>query len=163
MRPGVYSLTLQNFRSYESFTIEPLGENIILFGENGAGKTNLLEALSLFAPGRGLRRAKLKDMLCHRSHTSKWQLDVTLHNGHSLISLSTSGLISPQKERRNCDSFGKSEKTLNALAKYTSLGWITPLMDRLFVEGSSVRRRFIDQLGSALFAGYADMLANMIT
>jgi DNA replication and repair protein RecF len=158
MRPGVYSLTLQNFRSYESFTIEPMGENIILLGENGAGKTNLLEALSLFAPGRGLRRAKLADMLCQRSQGSTWQLDLVLHNGHNLINLSTSGVISPHKERRTCNSFGKSEKTLNALAKYTSLAWITPQMDRLFFEGSSTRRRFIDQLGTALFAGYADML-----
>ncbi|MBN9565633.1 MAG: DNA replication/repair protein RecF [Alphaproteobacteria bacterium] len=159
MRPGVYSLTLQNFRSYESFSIEPMGENVIFFGENGAGKTNLLEALSLFAPGRGLRRARLADMLHHKGHAPKWQLDISLFNGHGLINLSTTGHISPQKERRTCESFGKSEKTLNALAKYTALGWITPQMDRLFFEGASVRRRFIDQLGTALFTGYADMLS----
>ena len=55
---GIHTLTLQNFRSYTQLEISPEGHNIICYGSNGAGKTNLLEAISLLSPGRGLRRAR---------------------------------------------------------------------------------------------------------
>ncbi|MGL4727587.1 MAG: AAA family ATPase, partial [Bosea sp. (in: a-proteobacteria)] len=59
---GIARLTLADFRSYPALTLETAAPAIALIGENGAGKTNLLEALSLFTPGRGLRRAELGDM-----------------------------------------------------------------------------------------------------
>ncbi|HEV2079490.1 MAG TPA: AAA family ATPase, partial [Allosphingosinicella sp.] len=55
-------LVLTDFRSYSDAIIAPGPGFVILTGENGAGKTNVLEAVSLLSPGRGLRRASLSEM-----------------------------------------------------------------------------------------------------
>src|SRR3981189_2634759 len=55
-------LTLTNFRSYHSAQIDVGAGPVVLVGPNGSGKTNLIEAISFLAPGRGLRRATLEDV-----------------------------------------------------------------------------------------------------
>ncbi len=55
-------LVLTDFRNHADLTLTPGPGFVVLTGENGAGKTNILEAVSLLAPGRGLRRAALGEM-----------------------------------------------------------------------------------------------------
>ena len=155
---GIHTLTLQNFRNYSQFTIKPQGHSLILYGHNGAGKTNLLEAVSLLSPGRGLRRARLSDMLKQDAHVNRWSLHAHINSPHGPLDLSTTAHCDSQKERRSCEILGKKEKTLTALSQHTSIVWLTPQMDRLFSEGMSARRRFIDRLCVALFPPHSDLL-----
>ncbi len=160
---GIHTLTLQNFRSYTQLEISPEGHNIICYGGNGAGKTNLLEAISLLSPGRGLRRARLSDMRLQNSATSRWSIGAHLNSPYGRIDLSTTAQCDTMKERRTCSVFGKTEKTLSALARHISLVWLTPQMDRLFSEGMSSRRRFVDRLCVALYPSYNDLLTTYDT
>jgi DNA replication and repair protein RecF len=156
---GIHSLTLQNFRGYGKLDIVPEGRSVILTGPNGAGKTNVLEAISLLFPGRGLRRARLSDMLRQGSLAHSWTIQAHLNGLHGPVDLSTTAHCGPAKERRSCTIFQKPEKTLTALAQQMSVIWLTPQMDRLFTDGMSAKRRFIDRLCVALHPSHNDLLA----
>ena len=65
--PSVVGLRLtrvicRDFRNHADLDLAVGSRFVALVGENGAGKTNLLESISLFSPGRGLRRADLSSM-----------------------------------------------------------------------------------------------------
>ncbi|MHA1539275.1 MAG: DNA replication/repair protein RecF [Alphaproteobacteria bacterium] len=154
---AVSSLRLSHFRSYEdaSLVLEK-GRSVVLVGENGAGKTNVLEALSLFAPGRGFRKAKLSDFKCQQSSSPLWAVSMTLEDvrssGKTVLStgndpekVSTS-MDSEKQGRRLIKVDGEILKGQGKLAEYVRFFWLTPQMDLLFSEGTSTKRRFLDRL-----------------
>ena len=144
----VSRLTLTDFRSYASATIEPGPGFVLLFGENGAGKTNLLEAVSMFAPGRGLRGAALSEM-ARKDGGSAWAAAAQL--GDAEIG---TGTLPQAPERRQVRVNGAAA-SVNSLGEWLSVLWLTPAMDRLFTGSAGERRRFLDRLVLALEPGHA--------
>jgi DNA replication and repair protein RecF len=144
----VSRLTLTDFRSYGSATIEPGPGFVLLFGENGAGKTNLLEAVSMLAPGRGLRGAALSEM-ARRKSGGAWGVAARLGD----VDIGT-GTFPPSPERRQV-RINRAPASVNALGEWLSILWLTPAMDRLFTGSAGERRRFLDRLVLALEPGHA--------
>jgi DNA replication and repair protein RecF len=149
----LFSLKLHNFRCYEEALLEGLsGGLIVLYGPNGAGKTNVLEAVSLLSPGRGLRSAKNMEMQCQTGEKA-WAVSASIHNGINEIKIGTG--LDPQSEKRLVRIQGQPVKSQSALADYISCVWLTPQMDRLFIDSSGHRRRFLDRLVFAFDPGHA--------
>lgn len=144
----VSRLTLTDFRSYASATVEPGPGFVLLFGENGAGKTNLLEAVSMLTPGRGLRGAPLSEM-ARQGGSGGWAVAAKLGE----IDLGT-GTLATAPERRQVRVNGASASA-NSLGEWLSVLWLTPAMDRLFTGSAGERRRFLDRLVLALEPGHA--------
>ncbi|MEP9401342.1 DNA replication/repair protein RecF [Sphingomonas sp. VNH70] len=141
-------LTLTDFRNHAAATIEPGPGFVVLSGPNGAGKTNLLEAVSLLAPGRGLRRAALSDM-AREGGAGGFGVAAALEGD---IDLATGTL--PNAPERRIVRINGANASAAALAERLSVLWLTPAMDRLFVEPAGERRRFLDRLTLALDPGH---------
>ncbi|WP_248310061.1 DNA replication/repair protein RecF [Bosea sp. WAO] len=142
---AVARLTLQNFRSYPALDLAIEGRLVALCGENGAGKTNLLEALSLFAPGRGLRRADLADMV-RVSGDGGFAVSVGLADDGARLGI---GLEPPDGEGRRTRLAridGAPASSATAFSEYLRLVWLTPDLDGLFRGSAGERRRFLDRL-----------------
>lgn len=156
-RLAVRRLELADFRNYRKLRLEVPGGMVVLVGANGAGKTNLLEALSLFSPGRGLRRATLKE-LTRFGADGGWTLSLRLDSGQEEIRLGTGLAESEGRAGRivRCDG-----ETLGSqrLADVLGLQWLTPQMDRLFIEGAAPRRRYLDRLVLAFDAAHGRRVA----
>lgn len=144
----VSRLILSDFRSYASLTIEPGSGFVLLFGENGAGKTNLLEAVSMLTPGRGLRASPISDM-ARKNGAGGWAVAARLGD----VDLGT-GTQPTTPERRQVRINGAST-AVNSLSEWLSILWLTPTTDRLFGGSSSDRRRFLDRLVLAIEPGHA--------
>ena len=149
-RPAVIRLVLTDFRSYASVRLAADERPAVLTGPNGAGKTNLLEALSFLAPGRGMRRAKLAEIDRRPSPAGPggaWTIAATVATPRGPVQIGTGrDAQSESGERRLLRIDGAAAKSQAALAEHLSLVWLTPQMDRLFLEGSAPRRRFLDRL-----------------
>jgi DNA replication and repair protein RecF len=145
---AVTRLVLTDFRNHEDAVLAPGAGFVVLSGENGAGKTNILEALSLLAPGRGLRRAPLAEMA---RQGGRGGFGVAARLGD--IELGT-GTRAEAPERRVVRINGAAAAA-TSLAEWVTVLWLTPAMDRLFVEGAGERRRFLDRLTLALAPGHA--------
>jgi DNA replication and repair protein RecF len=139
----VSRIALTDFRSYASALIEPEPGFVLLYGENGAGKTNLLEAVSLLAPGRGLRGAALSDMA---RTAGSGGFAVAARLGDTDIG---TGTQASAPERRQVRING-APASVNSLSEWLSVLWLTPAMDRLFTGSAGDRRRFLDRLVLAL-------------
>jgi len=144
----VSHLTLTDFRSYEAASLEVGTGFVLLFGDNGAGKTNILEAVSLLAPGRGLRGAPLSEM-ARQGGAGAFAINARLDQ----TSLGT-GTLASAPERRQVRING-APASVNALSEWLAVLWLTPAMDRLFSGSAGDRRRFLDRLVLALEPGHA--------
>jgi DNA replication and repair protein RecF len=144
----VTRLILTDFRSYATASIEPGPGFVLLFGENGAGKTNVLEAVSMLSPGRGLRGAALSEM-ARRDGSGGWGVAATLGD----VEIGT-GTLAAAPERRQVRING-APASVNSLSEWLSILWLTPAMDRLFLGSAGERRRFLDRLVLALEPGHA--------
>jgi DNA replication and repair protein RecF len=150
-RPHVRRVMLNDFRSYAALDLTIRGGLVVLCGENGAGKTNLLEALSLFSPGRGLRRAELGE--CARvGGAGGFALSIEVEEDgeiHQLGSGWKSGANGEAAERRN-----RIDRTAvassRAFCDHVRVVWLTPAMDSLFAGPASERRRFLDRFVLAI-------------
>ena len=145
---AISRLALTDFRSYASASIELGPDFILLFGENGAGKTNLLEAVSMLAPGRGLRGAALSEMARH-SGSGGWAVAAKLGD----VDIGT-GTLASAPERRQVRINGAAA-SVNSLSEWLSVLWLTPAMDRIFTGSAGERRRFLDRLVLALEPAHA--------
>ena len=144
----VSRLTLTDFRSYASATVDPGPGFVLLFGENGAGKTNLLEAVSMLTPGRGLRGAALSEM-SRQGGNGSWAVAAKL--GEVDIGTGTQ----PDAPERRQVRVNAAAASVNSLSEWLSILWLTPAMDRLFTGSAGERRRFLDRLVLALEPGHA--------
>ncbi len=146
-------LTLTDFRSYGEAIIEPGPGFVVLTGDNGAGKTNILEAVSLLAPGRGLRGAALGEM-ARSSGPGGFGVAARLAGDADLAT----GTLATAPERRQVRING-APTSVNALSERVSVLWLTPAMDRLFAGSAGDRRRFLDRLVLALEPTHASHAA----
>lgn len=156
---GVERLTLSHFRCYEIFSVSLDLKPVVLTGPNGAGKTNLLEAVSFLIPGRGLRRARLSEITRHENMTP-WAISMNLKDQGETLQIGTG--LDPEvseSERRITKINGEKIKNQSLLAEWVSMVWLTPQMDRLFLEGSQGRRRFLDRLVYGFDPGHAQRLS----
>jgi DNA replication and repair protein RecF len=147
---AITRLTLTDFRNYESLRVNPACALIVLTGQNGAGKTNVLEAVSLLVPGRGLRGSAF-NVIARLGGSSSWAVaaDVTVPDGEFKLGTSFEG--DPQAEDggatgRNAMVDGQAQRSPGILSDYLKMLWLTPAMDRLFAGPASDRRRFFDRL-----------------
>jgi DNA replication and repair protein RecF len=154
----ITSLKASNFRCYEALAIQRTDpQPIILTGPNGAGKTNILEVISLLAPGRGFRKSKLSQLTRYQNLTTPWNIHATITLSDGTISVSTGLDRESEKERRILKINGAPQPQ-KALHEWFRIIWQTPQSDCLFLEGMGTRRRFIDTLISQIKPWYAEHL-----
>lgn len=155
--PALRRLRLQDFRNFQALDLPfSVAGPVVLHGPNGAGKTNLLEALSLLAPGRGLRRARL-DGLDRDGAAAPFRIEAELATEDGPVDLATGR--DPAGERRWLEIMGEPRRGLVALAEHVAIAWLTPAMDRLFLDATSERRRFLDRLVLAVYPDHARQTA----
>ena len=149
----VTRLALSAFRSYETLTLEVDARPVVLTGENGAGKTNILEALSLLSPGRGLRGAALIDsarVLPGEDEPQRpWAVAATVEGPDGTFNVGTGlhhGKDGSVGKLRAAHINGAATAATTALSETCRVLWLTPAMDRLFLESPGDRRRFLDRL-----------------
>ena len=151
----IHRLSLTNFRSYRSAQIEVGNGPAVLVGPNGAGKTNLIEAISLLAPGRGLRRATLEDIAFSEGDGS-WAVSADVEGSLGLITLGT-GIERPAEGvtvSRKCRIDREPVSSATAFADHLRVIWLVPALDGLFNGPASERRRFLDRLVLAVDADH---------
>lgn len=139
-------ISLFYYRNYGDLQLNVDAIPVVLTGSNGSGKTNLLEAISMLVPGRGLRRAALGD-LQNQKTSEPWAVATELRTVFGPMSIGTGR--DPENvdgDRRIVHIDGKSARSQNALAEHVVMTWITPEMDRLLAEGPGMRRKFVDRL-----------------
>lgn len=146
-RARLRRLSLTDFRSYAHVDIALDGRPVALSGANGAGKTNILEAISLFGPGRGVRQARL-DELPRIGGAGGWAASARLECEGDERSIGV-GARDGEVERRVCRIDGRSASGPSAFADCLRLIWLTPAQDRLFLDGPGERRRFLDRMAMA--------------
>ena len=163
-KSGVMRLTLTDFRNYQFLRINAGTEPIVITGDNGAGKTNILEAISFLTPGRGLRGARLADIKRISSaedgsfgSSVSWAVAAKVSKGDDCYDIATAvepvlREVGPDEdgsqrfERRIVKIDGSKISSQAELGNYISAIWLTPQMDRLFRGGSQPRRSFLDRL-----------------
>jgi DNA replication and repair protein RecF len=161
-------LVLTDFRNYRSARLDLDAEPVVLTGPNGAGKTNLLEAVSFLSPGRGLRQAKLGEIDRRDGPPPSpsgggqgggaWAVAATIITRRGAVRIGT-GREPEGGERRIVRIDGEPARSQATLGERLSVLWLTPQMDRLFVEGPGGRRRFLDRLVLGLDPAHATRVA----
>ena len=156
-------LTLTNFRSYHAAHARRSAwpGPVVLTGANGAGKTNLIEAISLLAPGRGLRRATMEE-IAFSEGDGAWAVYAEIEGMLGLATLGT-GIDPPAGEdsspARKCRIDREPVSSAAAFADHLRVVWLTPAMDPLFNGPASERRRFLDRLVLAVDAQHSSRVA----
>ncbi len=148
---SITRLILSRFRSYDQLDLTVSGRMVVLIGQNGAGKTNVLEALSLLSPGRGLRRAAFTDMASSRGDGS-FAVAVEAIGAQGDVLLGTGIDASGETGSRKCRVDREPVGSAAAFAEHVRLVWLTPAMDAVFMGPASERRRFLDRLVLAVDA-----------
>ena len=167
LKSGVERLTLTDFRNYSSLRLKTDIAPIVIFGENGSGKTNILEAISFLTPGRGLRSARLADIkrfipqITGNNEYSfisplNWAVAADVVKNDELYTVATAVEKSSRDDYQNDESRSFERRIVKVdniklssqgdLGKYFTATWLTPQMDRLFRGGSQPRRSFLDRL-----------------
>ncbi len=153
-------LSLTQFRNYSALSWRPAGRLAALYGANGSGKTNLLEAISLLVPGRGLRGARIAEFARRgEGATGGWAVAGRLATRTGDVDIGTGTPPDGPTERRVFRLDGAAPRGADKIAARVSAVWLTPQMDRLFQDGASGRRRFLDRLVYALEPGHAREVA----
>jgi DNA replication and repair protein RecF len=171
-RLGLSRLVLTDFRNYQAARLDLAPTRqlpvVVLTGANGAGKTNLLEALSFLSPGRGLRNARLGDVERRNpgaeTASAGWAVSATVETRRGPISIGTGRVGTGREagesgERRVIRIDGEPTRGQAVLAERFGVLWLTPAMDRLFVEGPGGRRRLMDRLVLGLDPAHAARVA----
>ncbi len=147
-------IRLANFRNHAASELSGTAKFNLLVGENGAGKTNVLEAISLFAPGRGLRRAALADMAAHTG-AAGFAVSAELAQGGSAEVVHLGTGTSAERPNRRAARVNGADTSALGLGEWLGCFWLTPAMDRIFTDSAGVRRRFLDRMVLALNPAHA--------
>ena len=155
----VEQITLSNYRNYATARLALGPQPVVLLGANGAGKTNLLEAVSLLAPGQGLRRAPFPQ-LGRLNGAGDWAVAAHVHTPHGSVDIGTGRLpnanptTAPGRVGRLVRIDGETQSGSGALADWVEMVWLTPATDGLFTGPAAERRAFLDRLTLCFDPGY---------
>jgi DNA replication and repair protein RecF len=138
-------LKLSDFRNYAGLSLDLDARHVVLTGDNGAGKTNLMEAVSFLSPGRGLRRAAYADVARVGAETG-FSVFAELEGMDGSVEIGTGTAGTDEGQTRRLRLNGTTVKTVDELLDHLRVLWLTPAMDGLFTGGSGDRRRFLDRL-----------------
>ncbi len=145
------ALRLGQFRSHRKAELVLDGRPVAIHGANGVGKTNILEAVSMFSPGRGLRRARADEM-ARRPEAVGWKVSGLLHSLHQVHEVETWSEAGAARQVR-VDGKAAAQVALGRIARVV---WLVPVMDRLWTESAEGRRRFLDRLAMSFEPAHAD-------
>ncbi|MHA6265413.1 DNA replication/repair protein RecF [Aliiroseovarius sp. CAU 1755] len=151
MTLALRELRLSHFRSHKAAKLDLDGRPVAIHGVNGAGKTNILEAVSMLSPGRGLRRATVEEMI-RRPEGVGWKVAAILQSLHQMHEVETWVEAGATRQVR---IDGKTAPQI-ALSRIARVIWLVPVMDRLWVEGADGRRRFLDRMTMSFEPSHAD-------
>ena len=140
----IEKVTLTNFRSHKNVSINSSESNVVLFGENGSGKTNILEAISLFSPGRGLRGASNKDLVNVEDSGNSFEIRILLKYKNGSVTLHRKFLNFEKNENHYLVDDEKINS--NELLNYLKIIWITPIMEKIMLQSNTEKRNFFDRL-----------------
>jgi DNA replication and repair protein RecF len=141
----IKKISISNFRSHKDLTIESNRPNVVLFGENGAGKTNILEAITMFSPGKGMRDAKHDQMINNNENINSFQIKILLNVDQGDINFHKKYLNDDGKS--NINYFIDDKKiNNNDLLNYIRIIWITPVMEKVMLQNYTEKRNFFDRL-----------------
>jgi len=157
----IEKLKLGSFRNHKATTLDVDHRHVVLFGKNGAGKTNILEAVSYLSPGRGLRRATY-DQVGSVSGDGSWTVFTKLAGPHGEVDIGT-GLQRTEfgiETQRKVHFNGSKAKTTDELLEHVRVLWLTPSMDGLFSGPAGDRRRFLDRLVLAIDPTHGRRVSN---
>ncbi|WP_420004750.1 DNA replication/repair protein RecF [Arenibacterium sp. LLYu02] len=145
------SLFMSHFRSHLRADLHLDARPVAIHGNNGAGKTNILEAVSLFSPGRGLRRASAAEM-ARQPEALGWKLKGVLQTKGQAFEVETSSEAGNARQVK-IDNKSASQVALGRIARVV---WLIPAMDRLWIEGAEGRRRFLDRIALSFDPDHAE-------
>ncbi len=154
-------IRLSNFRNYQELEIKIDKSPVVLVGRNGAGKTNLMEAVSLLAPGRGLRRSGKDEIIFRylendRPSPKVWAMSAKLTTNMAEWQIGT-GMLEEGKQR--IIKINQQIESQAKLAKICAVSWLTPQMDGLFLGSPNSRRQFLDRLAIAFDPAHSGRLS----
>ncbi len=141
----INSLSIQNFRNHQFLEITTKKPSIVIYGKNGVGKTSVLEALSIFSNGKGLRNSKLVEMI--KTNQEMFCITVNIQVNNSIFS-ELKSTYNKSKKTRKVFVNGKEKKNLSQLRKSFPMLWITPYDEKIFRGAAASRRAFLDRLVS---------------
>ena len=145
MLPSIFisKIILNNFRSHENFSIDANSSNVVLFGKNGVGKTNILESISLLSPGRGLRNPKNEEIINKKSGIN-YSLSADLKLNDSSVKIKKF-FVKDNSNKSNLLIDDEKSKT-SELLNFLRVIWVTPVMEKIMLQSNSERRNFFDRL-----------------
>ena len=138
-------LMVDNFRNYQKVNLQLDSPSVVLTGPNGAGKTNLLEAISLLAPGRGMRQARREHLPNVITQSPHWAVAATVQSADGEVKIGSGVRLDAAHAGRLMRLEGQTVSQTE-IGGYISVSWLAPHMDGIFVDSPSVRRRFLDRL-----------------
>ena len=157
----INKLNLNSFRSHSNFKLNIEKDIVAITGYNGVGKTNILEAVSLFLPGRGFRKAKLSE-LQQQGSEEPWSVFTEIENGDETIQIGTGfdpvKFLESGQEKRIIRINGETKRGQNALLEHVSMVWLTPAQDLTFQSGT-ISREFLDRICELFYPEYLSQLA----
>lgn len=157
----INKLNLTDFRNHNFTSISSNNKFISIVGVNGSGKTNILEAISMFTPGKGMRGAQLAD-LSNTNGNGGWSvfMEVSSHYGTTKLGTGINNIEIKNGNSRQCRIDGKSIKSPKSFANTIGIIWLTPQMDGLFIGKRSERRNFFDKLIALIEPNHSDNIKN---
>lgn len=156
----IVKLDLSNFRSYADLRLLSLADFNIFYGANGAGKTNILESISFLTSGRGMRASNLREVgKLEGGKNLSWAVNAKIDQ-RGITEIGTGCIFTgdEMRDKRIVRINGKLAKTQSELDQVFNVVWLTPQMDRIFLEGAAGRRRFLDRLVASFDKGHSERL-----
>ena len=141
----IKKISILNFRSHKELLIDSNKSNVVLYGENGAGKTNILDAISMFSPGKGMRNTKHENMISKDSKIKEFEIKMLLKFNHGDLHIHKK--FHTDSGKQQISYFIDDEKvTSNDLLNYLRIIWVTPVMEKVMLQSYSEKRKFFDRI-----------------
>ena len=140
----VEQITIKNFRNHAQYKLNNNEAIVVLNGDNGAGKTNILEAISLFSPGKGLRSSNLEDLINNKSTDRYFEIIISLKYKNGSVNISKT--FNKENRASNCFKVDNEKIKNIEILDYLNILWVTPIMEKVMIQSNSEKRNFIDRL-----------------
>lgn len=162
--PIIKKVLLRNFRNYKLASLENKKKHILLFGCNGAGKTNFLESVSLLSFFSNIRKAKMHNLCCINSsiNTNKdyticysWNADFHIEHNYTQQNINISYTENQKDKKKQVFLNQKLLKNCTKEIDWMKVHWYTPTMLSFFSSEKSIRRKFLDSLAFIYHVNHA--------